>query len=72
MSVNCTNATEKIDDDVPYIGAMVHAKFCVARIAKIKPKSGSVKTDPLVGNPYHCLANNIKAKDLANLMTPKP
>ena len=51
---------------------LVHAKFCVARITKIKQKGGSVKTDKLVGNRYHCPVNNIKAKDLANLMTEKP
>lgn len=72
LSVNCTNATEKIDDYALYTVGMVHTKFCVARITKIKQKSGSVKTDPLVGNRYHCLVNNIKAKDLVGLMTEKP
>ncbi len=72
LSVNCTNATEKIDNYATYIAGMVHTKFCVARITKIKQKAGKVRTDPLVGNGYHCLLNNIKAKDLANLMTPKP
>ncbi len=31
-----------------------------------------MKTDPVSGNRYHCLVNNIEAKDLANLMTEKP
>ena len=72
LSVNCTGATETIGDYLHYTAGMVHAKFCVARIKKIKQKSGSVKTDKLVGNRYHCLVNYIKAKDLANLMTEKP
>ncbi len=72
LSVNCTNATEKIGDYATYIGGMKHTKFCVAQIAKINQKSGSVKTDPVTGNRYHCLVNNIEAKDLANLMTEKP
>ncbi len=72
LSVNCTNATDKIADYATYTGGMVHTKFCVAQIAKINQKSGSVKTDPVTGNRYHCLVNNIEAKDLANLMTEKP
>ncbi len=73
MSVNCTNATEKIGDYARYIsGVGPYSKFCVARITKIKQKSGTVKTDPVTGNRYHCLLNNIEAKDLANLMTEEP
>ncbi len=72
LSVNCTNATEKIDNYALYVAGMVHTKFCVARITKIKQKAGKVRTDPVVGNANHCLLNNIKAKDLVGLMTPKP
>ena len=72
LSVNCTGVTETIGDYLHHTAGLVHAKFCVARITKIKQKGGSVKTDKLVGNRYHCPVNNIKAKDLANLMTEKP
>ncbi len=73
MSVNCTNATEKIGDYARYISGLgQYSKFCVARITKIKQKSGTVKTDKLNTNKYHCLLNNISAKDLANLMTEEP
>ncbi len=72
LSVNCTNATEKIDNYALYVAGMVHTKFCVARITKIKQKAGKVRTDPVVGNANHCLLNNIKTKDLVGLMTPKP
>ena len=72
LSVNCTDVTDKIDDYATYTAGMVHTKFCVAQIKKIKLKGGSVKIDKRVGNKYHCLVNNIKAKDLANLMTEKP
>ena len=72
LNVTCTNATEKIDDYGHFTAGTVHARLCIARIAKIEQKSGSVKTDKLDGNRSHCLVNNIEAKDLANLMTPKP
>ena len=51
---------------------MVHTKFCVAQIKKIKLKVGSVKTDKLTDNRYHCLVNNIKVKTLVGLMPEKP
>jgi hypothetical protein len=72
LRVNCTAATGNIDNYAAYTGGLPYAKFCVARIAKIVQKSGSVKTDPITGNPNHCLVNNIKVKDLVGLMTPKP
>lgn len=72
LSVNCTDATSRIDDYAAYTGGLPHTKFCVAQIAKIVRKQGAVKTDPRPGNDDHCLVNNIKAKDLVKLMTPKP
>ena len=72
LSVNCTAATSNINDYANYTAGMVHTKFCVAKVAKIKQKGGSVKTDKLDGNRHHCLVNNIKATDLANAMTEKP
>lgn len=71
LSVNCTAVTGDIDRFGAYIQGLPYAKFCVARILKVVQKSGSVKTDPIVGNPYHCLVNNIKVKDLVGVMTPK-
>ncbi len=72
LSVNCTNATDRINDYGQYTAGLPHTKFCVARILKIKQKSGSVKTDHYEGHPYHCLMNNIRVKELVSLMTPKP
>ncbi len=72
LSVNCTNATDRINDYGQYTAGLPQTRFCVARILKIKQKSGSVKTDHYAGHPYHCLMNNIKVKELVSLMTPKP
>ena len=72
LSVNCTAATSDINKYAAYTAGLPYTKFCVARIFKIVQKSGSVKTDPITGNPYHCLVNNIKVKDLVGVMTPKP
>ena len=72
LSVNCTAVTGDINRYATYTAGLPHTKFCVARILKVVQKSGSVKTDPIVGNPYHCLVNNIRVKDLVGVMTPKP
>jgi len=72
LSVNCTAVTGDINRFAVYTVGLPYVKFCVARILKIVQKSGSVKTDPLLGNPYHCLLNNIKVKELVGVMTPKP
>jgi hypothetical protein len=72
LSVNCTAVTGDINNYATYTAGLPFTKFCVARILKIVQKSGTVKTDPIVGNPYHCLLNNIKVKDLVGVMTPKP
>lgn len=72
LSVNCTDATSNKNNYAAYTAPLPHARFCVARIAKIVWMRGSVKTDPLRGQPYHCLVNNITPKALVGEMTQKP
>ncbi len=72
LSINCTDATSKINDYANYTAGLSYVKFCVAEIVKIKKNAGSVKTDPFPGNQYNCLMSTIKVEVLVGLMTPKP
>ncbi len=56
LSVNCTTATDNVDDYKQYLAGIDHySHFCVAKWEKLKLANISVLPAPIQGNSNHCL-----------------
>lgn len=69
LSVNCTTATNNKANHVNYHnGIGGYGQYCVATMKSLQLLNVKITTDPVTGNPYHCLLSG-NAKNIAKKLT---
>ncbi|MDD1781666.1 hypothetical protein LRP49_10715 [Enterovibrio sp. ZSDZ35] len=72
LSVNCTTNTSNKAAYASYLtGIGGYSQYCVSTIAGLNKAGAKVVTDPIPGNPEHCLLSG-KASKIAGKLTKYP
>lgn len=71
LSVNCTAVTNNKVNFNAYTAGIPGPNYCVSTIADLERAGAQVKTDPIPGNPIHCLVSG-DAKKIAGKLTRYP
>lgn len=68
LSVNCTAATNDKDDYIHYLTGINNANVCVATWPSLEIANITIKTNPISGNPIHCLVSG-NTNDIVKKLT---